>query len=256
MLPLLDDPALSEDVFFPRPSFAPPPPGARDTMVEVAPGVRLHARIHDAPGAVAALILFHGNGEVVSDYDAAAPRFADAGARFAVVDYRGYGRSEGRSTLATLYADACPAFEGVRAELARAGVALPVVVMGRSLGSACAAEIAHALPGAAAGFVFESGFSDVDAFARRRRVPVDLFPEAARAVLSPLHKLAASKAPLLVLHGERDRLLYPEEGRAAYEASGAADKQFVLVPGRGHNDVSFHPLYWEALAAFLQRVAT
>jgi alpha-beta hydrolase superfamily lysophospholipase len=252
---LLDDPALSEGVFFPRASFAPPPPGARDAMIEVAPGVRLHARIHHAPGAIAVLVLFHGNGEVVSDYDDAAPRFADAGALLVVVDFRGYGRSEGRSTVATLFSDACPAFEGLAADLLRAGVALPLVVMGRSLGSACAAEIARALPGGVAGVVFESGFSDVAGFARRRGVSVGVVPEADQAVLSPLHKLAASAAPLLVLHGERDTLLPPSEGRAAYEASGAADKRIVLVPGRGHNDVSFHPLYWEALAAFLGRVA-
>jgi hypothetical protein len=47
-----------------------------------------------------------------------------------------------------------------------------------------------------------------------------------------------------------------EEGRAAFEASGAEDKRFVLVPGRGHNTVSHHPLYWEELASFLRRVAS
>jgi len=47
MSSLLDHPAVSENLFYPRPFFAPPPPGARDLMVAVAPGVRLHARLHD-----------------------------------------------------------------------------------------------------------------------------------------------------------------------------------------------------------------
>jgi hypothetical protein len=54
---------------------------------------------------------------------------------------------------------------------------------------------------------------------------------------------------------ERFLMVAVKEGRAAYEASQAEDKRFVLVPRRGHNNVSRHPLYWEELAAFLQRVA-
>jgi uncharacterized protein len=133
--------------------------------------------------------------------------------------------------------------------------ALPIVVMGRSLGSACAAEIASAVPELIAGIVFESGFSDVAGLARRRGLSVGSVAEADLEVLCPLRKLARSRTPLLVLHGEEDTLIVPEEGRAAYEASGAEDKRFVLVPRRGHNNVSRHPLYWEELAAFLQHVA-
>jgi uncharacterized protein len=104
MISLLDHPVVARTLFFPRPSFAPPPPGARDVMLEVEHGVRLHARIHDAPDAVAVVVLFHGNGEVVSDYDAAAARFAQAGAALAVIDFRGYGRSGGTPGVRTLVA--------------------------------------------------------------------------------------------------------------------------------------------------------
>ena len=128
--------------------------------------------------------------------------------------------------------------------------------MGRSLGSVCAAEIARAVPRVVAGIVFESGFSDLVGFARRRGLTVETVAESDLEVLCPLRKLARSRTPLLVLHGEDDTLIAPEEGRAAYEASGAEDKRFVLVPQRGHNTISLHPLYWEELAAFLQRVAS
>ena len=249
MTSLLDDPSLSRTLFFPRPTFRPPPPGARDVLIEVEPGVRLHARIHAAPGAIAAVVFFHGNGEVVSDYDDQAARFAEAGAVLAVVDYRGYGRSEGAPSLRTLLGDARPAFEGLRVHLAE--TALPIVIMGRSLGSACAAELCRALPGAAAGIVLESGFSDLAAFALRRGLPAAVLTDDDRAFLDPLPKLATGRARLLVLHGEEDSLIRPAEGRAAHEASGAADKRFVLLPGRGHNDVSIHPRYWQALAAFI-----
>jgi hypothetical protein len=58
-----------------------------------------------------------------------------------------------------------------------------------------------------------------------------------------------------VLHGARDELIVPEGGRAVFAAAATGDKRLVLVPGRGHNDLSLHPVYWEELAAFMQRVA-
>jgi alpha-beta hydrolase superfamily lysophospholipase len=255
MISLLDHPALGPTIFFPRPSFSLPPAGACDVILEVDPAVRLHARIHPNPDAIATIVLFHGNGEVVSDYDAAAPSFAHAGGSLAVIDFRGYGRSEGTPNLRNLIADARPALEALLPHLAAADRPRPIIVMGRSLGSACAAEIARAAPPIAAGIIFESGFSNLTELARRRGLPLETVADEDLAVLSPLRKLAQSHLPLLVLHGENDTLIAPAEGRAAHDASGADDKRFVLIPERGHNTVSFHPLYWEALADFLQRVA-
>ena len=254
MMSLLDHPALDRTIFFPRPTFAAPPPGARDVMLEVAPGIHLHARIHDAPESAASIVLFHGNGEVVSDYDALAPEFRRAGAALSVIDFRGYGLSEGTPTLRNLVGDARPALGAILPYLARDGATPPLVVMGRSLGSACAAELSVALPQAIAGIVFESGFSDVTGLARRRGIPLTSVPDSDLDLLCPLRKLGRSRLPLLVLHGELDTLILPDEGRAVVEASAAADKRLVLIPGRGHNDLSLHPLYWQELAAFIQRV--
>ena len=252
MTRFFDDPAFETDLFFPSADDRPAPPGARDLALPALGGAFLHARVHAGPASPrVAVVLFHGNGEVVADWDDAAPRFAAVGARLAVVDYRGYGRSTGTPSLRALLGDARPAALALLPYLVgEGGVPLPVLVMGRSLGSACAAEIARSLPRFAAGFVFESGFSDLRAFARRRGVSVGAIEEADLAALCPLRKLAASRAPLLVLHGAADRSIDPAEGRAAHAASGARLKRLVIVPGRGHNDVGADPLYDQALGAF------
>ena len=251
---LLDDPIFSANAFFPRKDEGPPPRGAIDVSLRVATDVLLHARIHPAPDAKVSIVLFHGNGEVVSDYDAFAPRFADAGARLAVVDYRGYGRSQGTPELRTTVSDAPKAIDALWPHLSEGAPNRPVVVMGRSLGSMCAAELMRSSPRPVTGFIFESGFTDVLAFARRRGAPFESLDEADMAILCPLRKLSVSKTPLLVLHGEMDSLISANEARAAFGASLATDKELVLVPGRGHNDLSFHPVYWSKLAAFVERM--
>jgi uncharacterized protein len=249
MASIFDSPTFNTRLFFPRPVTSAPPPGAHDELLSVAPGVRIHLRIHPAPAARALVLLFHGNGEVVADYDHAAPDYAAAGARLAVMDYRGYGASSGVPTLRTCLSDARPILAA-----ARAATTLPLVIMGRSLGSACAAELADAAS-APAGVILESGFTDLGGLVRRRGFALDgPLPADDLATFDPLPKLHASTAPLLVLHGALDTLISPAEATAAHDAAGTASRRLVLIPGRGHNDLSAHPLYWEALRSFVDHV--
>ena len=244
---IFDRDEFNDRLFFPRADASPPPEGATDRMIEVD-GARLHVRLHPAPGAAGTLLLFHGNGEVVADYDDTAAGFARAGVALAVMDYRGYGRSTGRPTLRTLISDARRVAELVR----------PRVVMGRSLGGVAAHEL-YARPIAGmAGVILESALFDLASLIQRRGlVPPASFTEEERATFEPATKLALGRLPLLVLHGERDDLIAPSEARSAHAAAGAteADKALVMVPRRGHNDLSGEDSYWRALAGFVANCA-
>lgn len=245
MTSIFDRDDFTASLFFPRPD-ATPPGSATDLAVDVV-GAELHVRCHPAPTARCALLLFHGNGEVVADYDGASGRFAACGAALAVADYRGYGKSTGAPTLRTLIADA-PAV----AAAVRDAMGLPLVVMGRSLGGA-AAHALYAQPIAdMIGVVLESTFTDLRGLIARRglRAP-DAFTADETATFDPLPKLAAGRLPLLVLHGERDALIPVGEAATALATAGSAVKQLVTIPGHGHNDLSFADGYWAALAGFV-----
>jgi len=245
---LFDSAEFNRSLFFPRRDVSRAPEGARDLRVEVAPGVSLHLRVHRAPGAHAMVLLFHGNGEVVADYDAVGSNYAELDIALAVVDYRGYGASDGVPTLRTCLTDAYPV---LAAALAAAGE-VPVVVMGRSLGSACAAELCQDAPASSPGFIFESGIADVHGLIRRRGIHLDgPLPEQDLADFDPLRKFARCEARALVLHGERDTLIPPSEAELTYATLKSADKTLALVPGRGHNDLSQGFVYWEELDTFL-----
>ena len=243
---IFDRDEFNDRLFFPRPAAGPPPAGASDRLVEVD-GARLHVRVHAAPAASGTLLLFHGNGEVVADYDDVAARFARAGVALAVMDYRGYGQSTGTPALRTLISDARRVADVVR----------PRVVMGRSLGGIAAHEL-YARPSAGmAGVILESALFDLPGLIRRRGlVPPASFTDAERATFEPATKLALGRLPLLVLHGERDELIALAEAREAHATAGTAeaDKALVVVPRRGHNDVSAGDKYWSALAEFIARL--
>jgi hypothetical protein len=245
---IFDSDAFNDRLFFPRPHASPPPAGASDRMVEVD-GARLHVRLHAAPAASGTLLLFHGNGEVVADYDRTAARFAQAGVALAVMDYRGYGRSTGTPTLRTLISDARRVAEVIR----------PDVVMGRSLGGVAAHELYARPTEGMEGVILESALFDLDSLIRRRDlIPPASFTQDERATFEPATKLALGRLPLLVLHGARDELIAPSEAKSALAAAGtaAADKALVLVPRRGHNDLSGEDSYWRALAEFVTRCPT
>lgn len=246
---IFDSPEFSSTMFYPQRRVTRPSPGARDLSVEVSDGARLHLRIHHREGTVATVLLFHGNGEVVSDYDDAADDYTAIGADLAVVDYRGYGASSGRPTLRACLADA----HAVLATALEATQGRPLIVMGRSLGSACAAELCQIARPAVRGYLFESGIADVYGVIRRRGITLE-GPLDARdlEVFSPLHKFARCTTPTLVLHGADDSLIPASEARTTFDALASTEKELVLIPGRGHNDLSMHPLYWEAMARFIK----
>jgi fermentation-respiration switch protein FrsA (DUF1100 family) len=244
---MFDAPEVNESLFFPRRGASAPPRGAVDREV-VVDGAVLHLRWHRplAPSAITVL-MFHGNGEIVADYDAAAADYAECGANLAIVDYRGYGKSTGTPSLRLVLRDAPAVVE----DLVLAG-APRIIVMGRSLGSASAAVLYAQPHERVAGFIWESGFVDLGRFLTRRGVAApERFSDADIADFDSREKLRRGDRPLLVLHGERDTLIEPIEGQWAFDAAGTKQKEQVRVPGRGHNDLSAERVYWDAVKRFV-----
>jgi uncharacterized protein len=232
---------LVGSLFFPRADTSVPPEDARDLMVDVD-GASIHVRLHGLPTAPM-LLFFHGNGETVADWDDFAPRFTPS-VQFAVCDYRGYGQSTGTPTMQRLFDDAVAVFDAVHSLSP-----LAPLVMGRSLGSAAAWHLAQTRLSAISGLIIDSGFSDVDAFARRRGVPPSSLTATERTALDPIPKARHVEVPTLLLHGRDDTLIPVRDAERLGEACPGATME--LIPGRGHNDVMLDPAWRKAVQAFL-----
>ena len=248
---VLDQPACLAVLFHPRPSFAPAIPArAQNLEIPVAEGVTLGARGHLAGADAALLLCFHGNGELAEDYDDLGAMYVQRGLHFLVVDYRGYGRSTGQPTVTAMLADSLVILDFITAWRRQQGQTGPLIVLGRSLGSAPALELAYRRPEALAGLILDSAFAHTGPLLRRLGVPVDVFAEAQG--LRQLDKIRTFAKPTLILHAEHDHLIPFSDGRALYDASPARDKRLVQIRGADHNTifaVGWRP-YLEAVQQF------
>ena len=243
---ILDSRIFNERAFFPRRDVSETPRGAEDHAVEVS-GASLHLRLHRAKQASAAVLIFHGNGEVVRDYDSPARMFNAIGVDLAVADFRGYGASSGTPTLRNAIQDALPIFEKFK-ELCGDK---KLFIMGRSLGSACAVHLYSTLPrDSVAGFIVESGFSSISALIQRRGL-TPLAASMADSFFDPIEKYRKGSAPLLIVHGGVDSIISPVEAEVAFGAAASSNKKLVTLPDRGHNDISHSDEYWPTLDRFI-----
>ncbi|MBN2306237.1 MAG: alpha/beta fold hydrolase [Anaerolineae bacterium] len=257
----LDNPLVLSTLFYPRTARpgTHPDPNVHDGRIPVADGVVLGYRLYPHTKSSAPVILFfHGNGEVASDYDMFARDYHRAGASLLVVDYRGYGWSTGKPLVSALLADVEPviaALPGVLDVVDLAGA--PLYVMGRSLGSAPAIHAAHTHPDRFKGMIIESGFARATRLLARLGLPSVLTDRLPDPVAND-KKMAGITLPLLVIHGERDNLIPVENGQALYDASPAAIKRILRVPGAGHNDLLMIGIetYFKALGQFIDDTLT
>lgn len=113
----LDQPSILTYIFYPRKDSTPFPKNAFDLSVPVGDHVSITCRFYIGGRQWPWILFFHGNGEVVSDYDEMASFYHERRLNLGVADYRGYGTSGGVPSLRDLPSDAQAIFEAARREL-------------------------------------------------------------------------------------------------------------------------------------------
>lgn len=213
--------------------------GFEAVTLTAADGLRLAALYRPAAPGRPTLVFFHGNGDSLRGSLIATAGFVGHG--LLLPEYRGYGGNPGSPDEAGLYADG----EAALAWLAARGVGpARTVLIGNSLGSGVATELAarHRV----AGLVIVSGFTSLPAAAAGAfGLPIgalvrDRFDNAA--------KLPRVTAPVLVLHGDADRVIAVAHGRALGARVGYRE-----FPGVGH-ELAYRPEAQAAITAWLSGI--
>jgi alpha-beta hydrolase superfamily lysophospholipase len=233
----MDHPEVLRRLLFPHAKAAPDCRDAVNCFIQAEENVRLGCRFFRARKDGPNILFYHGNGETAADYDDVAPLYRERGLNLFVAEYRGYGLSDGRPTCSGILRDTEPVFHGFLAFLRGENYTGERFVMGRSLGSAPAIETAYRHQEQFRGLIVESGFASVERQLARIGLAY-LFEDVPDPVgFGNDRKIAEVRIPTLIIHGEADRIIPVEEGRALYSLSGAREKTAIFVPNAGHNDL-------------------
>ena len=204
-----------------------------DVHLETEDGVRIHGWWVPREGAEVTVLWLHGNAGNISHRLERLAAFHELGVQNLLIDYRGYGRSEGRPSERGLYRDASAGLRHLRE--ARGVPDERIVIFGKSLGGAVAVELASRER--VGGVIVESSFTSVPDMAKRQ-FPFLPTEWLVRNRFDSLSRIAQVHSPILVIHGDRDGIVPYEMGRRLFEAA-TAPKDFYAVPGADHNDVLY-----------------
>ena len=236
--------------------------GYQDLALVASDGVRIHGWLIPCPPGLATgaldsagvprltVLLLHGNAGNISHRFEKVRLLHACGADVVLVDYRGYGRSEGRPTESGTYRDAEAAY---RYLIESRGLdPRSIVLYGESLGGAVAADLASRVE--VRGMVIESSFTSIPDVAQAMYpfLPVRWL---VRHRYDSVRKLARVRAPVLILHSRDDEYFPLRHGeRLAAAAGGGA--RLVTLRG-GHNDAFLvsEDLYRVAVSEFLDELA-
>jgi fermentation-respiration switch protein FrsA (DUF1100 family) len=220
-----------------------------DVFIETTDRVTLHGWF--IPGeSEQVLLFFHGNAGNISHRLESIRQFHDLGLTLLIIDYRGYGKSGGRTTEQGLYRDADAAWRYLTED--RDFVPSDIVVFGRSLGASVAARLAAQHQPLA--LIVESSFTSVPDIAQ------ELYPWLPVRWLSRLKHATRDyiqdvRCPVLVVHSRDDEIIPFHHGEAIFSA---ANEPRTLLSIRGtHNDAFIRDerAYISGLQSFLEGIS-
>jgi fermentation-respiration switch protein FrsA (DUF1100 family) len=237
-----DHPDILAFLFHPRPEdfSAPLPENAESVVIPVSGGEQIGACFHRAGQDAPTILFFHGNGEIVADYNDIAPLYNQIGLNFFPVDYRGYGRSTGRPSVSAMMNDCRDVFDFIGKWLETNGYPGPLIVMGRSLGSACALELAAACPDKIDALIIESGFAYALPLLRLLGIPVESLNLQEEDGFRNIDKIRPFTKPALIIHAQYDHIIPFSDGQALYDACQSEYKRMLEIKGADHNSIFFN----------------
>ena len=241
---------VESQVFFPDTTIEQTPADLdlpfEDIWFTSSDSVRLHGWLIPASSANHLLLFCHGNGGNISHRLDNVRLLHNKGISVFVFDYRGYGRSQGRISEKGFYLDSEAAYEVAREWAGNHGAKL--VVFGRSLGGIAATHLASTKH--CDGLILESTFTNMGAMARAH-YPLPFAETLLENRLNALGQIVQVRVPILFFHGDKDRIVPIKLGRKLFEAA-PNPKEFVVLPGAGHNDTYFvgGPDYFKKIDSF------
>ena len=237
----LDDGIVYQPTRYPDGQWSPPDLVFEDAYFEAADGTKLHGWFCPCSQPRAVVLFAHGNaGNLSYHWERMQLMQRDLHVAALIFDYRGYGRSGGLPNEKGVLADA----RAARKWLAdRCGIGeQEIVLVGQSLGGGVAVDLAA--KDGAAGLILESTFTSMPDVASHH-LPYSPARYLMRNRFNSLAKIGNYHGPLLLAHGDADKLISVEQGQKLFAAAGGP-KSLAIIPGADHN--------WAYTREYVQRL--
>lgn len=249
---ILDQPDVLRVIFSPREGWTSPTATATDFIVPVEDNVSIACRFYKSSRTSPSILHFHGNGEIVYDYDEVASQYNRLGINLFVTDYRGFGQSNGIPSYSYLVSDAPILLAYFRNLLEVLNYTDSLFVMGKSMGSMPALELALNFPEYINGLIIESASISLGSLMAK------FFPSLPQDKLKEMEKINLERVrsicmPSLFIHGEKDEVIPHELAEIFYGNIGSEEKKLVTIPFAGHSDVMIvgKERYFSAISEFV-----
>lgn len=239
-------------IFFPVDNIASTPQDFNlpfeDIYFETEDGLKLNGWFISNDNASFTLLFFHGNGGNISHRLHKISQLQKLGLNIFLIDYRGYGRSQGSPSVAGIYEDAKASLNYLIEE--KKIKPDNIILYGESLGTSLAVKLAAT--NKLGGVVLEGAFSSGQDMAKI------IYPFIPRVFLPNIFKssdqIIEVKEPKLFIHSKVDEIVPINLAKKLYQLS-PEPKQFVEIIG-GHNTayIDAQEKYLDSLANFVQKI--
>jgi fermentation-respiration switch protein FrsA (DUF1100 family) len=224
----------------------------QDVWITGYDGTKLHAWWIPNEKAQFTFLAFHGNAGNIANRGYVYKFLSDIPANVLAVEYRGYGKSEGKPGEKDFYRDANSAYQyllekrGIRPE--------NIISFGQSLGTATATNLASEVK--VGGLVLEAPFPSIAAMAHRQFSYLPGVELLVYGQMDTKGKIGRVKAPVLIVQCSQDPIIPAELGQQVYETA-ASPKQLLKFEMACHEESSLiAPIkYQTALRNFLSILA-
>jgi alpha-beta hydrolase superfamily lysophospholipase len=203
----------------------------KEVSIKSSNGRLIKGWFFELPQTKRVFLFSHGKGENIYGKLGSARLLLMCGGSVLMYDYQGYGRSEGRASVQNACNDAVAAYDYLVQKENRSGK--DIIAFGESLGSGVSAQLSIKRP--LAGIIVQSGFSSLMRAGRDRMVwlkayPDSFFPDQLKLDNSAVFQKA--HAPLLIIHGKRDRTVLFANAEDLYRTASQPKTLMVVDEGR------------------------
>ncbi len=197
-------------------------------------GETIHCWYLKNPGSNKIVFISHGNGGNLTTRAELMAMLLKLGVSVFIYDYQGYGKSSGSPNLVKIKEDGDAALNYLLKD--KIYKEEQIYLCGESLGSGVTCELSTSIK--SGGIILLSPYYSIIKLAKQKLILLNIYPDFCFTIPPYNNALILSlpHAPLLILHGEKDRLIPPSNSQKLF-ADASVPKQLVWLKNSGHNDI-------------------